>query len=293
MNKAYTTHTKILLAVLVLAFIIAMDSMYILEQRKSAMILQFGEVVSRETTPGLKFKIPLIQKVKYFDNRILHVDSGTKEVIAAGQKQVLVDAFAKFRIVDPLLFYQSAGTEEHFKSRLSGIFESSLRQVLGGAPFKSLLTSQRKELMDKVKEVIDREARSFGVEIVDVRIVRTDLPDKSRDAVFQRMITDRKKEADENRAKGREEAEKIRAQASRESAEIIAAAKRDAETIKGEADAEVTRLYAKTFGQDVDFFEFYRSMDAYKKVLDARSTTLVLTPDNPFLKYLNKKNGAM
>jgi membrane protease subunit HflC len=282
-NKLYIIIGGVLVALFTL-----MNSFFILDQRQSALIIQFGEPMRLLTDAGLKMKVPFIQDVLFFDKRIHNLDADTTEVIASDQKTMRVNAFTKYKIVDALKFYQRAKDEKGFKLRLSPILDSSLRQVLGSYPFKTLLTTDRAVIMVKIKNILNTEASDFGVEIVDVRILRADLPDKSRDAVYERMKSDREKEAKEIRAEGSEQAQKISATADKEKQVIIAEAKKKASILKGEGDSEAIRVFGNSFNKDPDFYEFYRSMQAYQKAINKDSTSMVISPDNEFLKYFKK-----
>lgn len=269
----------------VFAFFLLTSSVYILDQRQTALIVQFGEPISHETSPGLKFKIPLIQDVLFFDHRIQNLLADTTEVIASDQKTLRVDAFTKYKIVDALKFYQSVKDDKNFKARLAPILDSSLRQVLGNVPFITLLTNERKVLMTKIKDIVNTASKDFGIEVVDVRIMRADLPDRSREAVYDRMKSSREKEAKEIRAEGAEEAQKVMANAERERQFILADATKRSEIIRGEGDAEAIKMFASSFGRDPEFFEFYRSMQAYTTSFKEGTTKILLSPDNQFLKY--------
>lgn len=262
------------------------NSLYIVDQRQTALILQFGQAVKYETEPGLKVMIPFIQNVIFFDKRIQNLSADTTEVIASDQKTMRVDAFTKYRIIDGLKFYQTAKDEKMFKVRLSPILDSSLRQVLGSMPFKILLTPERAVAMVKIKDIVNREAKDFGVEIVDVRIMRADLP--SREAVFGRMQSEREKEAKEIRAEGAEQAQKIIATANKDRTIILAEARKKSEISKGEGDSSAIKIFANSFGKDPEFFDFYRSMQAYKAAMSETNTKMLLSPDSEFLKYLKK-----
>lgn len=266
-------------------FSVLMSSIYILDQRRTALIVQFGEAVDQVTTPGLKFKIPFIQDVLTFDQRIQNLNSDTTEVIASDQKTLRVNAFTKYRIVDALKFYQSVKNDKNFKLLLSPILDSSLRQVLGNVPFTTLLTTERAMLMKKIKDLVNTAAKDFGIEIVDVRIMRADLPDKSRDAVYDRMKSNREKEAKEIRAEGAEEAQKVMANAEKEKQIILAEANKKSEILRGEGDSESIKMFASSFGRDPEFFEFYRSMQAYNTAFDKQTTRIIMSPDNEFMKH--------
>ncbi len=268
--------------------IVTSGSVYIVDQRKTGLVLQFGKFVRQNSESGLHFKIPLIQDVLLFDNRIHNITKDTVEVIASDQKTLRVDAFAKYQIFDALTYYQTVNDEVGLKSRLSPIIESSIRQVLGGVPFRASLSPQRNELMQKIKEIVDQQAQSFGVHVVDVRIMRADLPDLSREAVYERMKSEREKEAKEIRAEGGEEAQKVTATADKDKQVIIAEANQKAEVLRGRGDADAIQAFASSFGKDPEFYEFYRTLQAYRKSLNDDKTRLVISPDSDFMKYLKK-----
>ncbi len=277
---------NILIAIATLLGLITIsNSFYILDQRQTAIILQFGDFVREERDAGLKFKLPFIQDLLFFDHRIQNLSADTTEVIASDQKTMRVDAFTKYKITSALQFYKRAKDERGFKSRLAPIIDSSLRQVLGEVEFRTLLTHQRGEIMSKIKSIVNEQAKDFGVEIVDVRIMRADLPDKSRDAVYERMRSEREKEAKEIRAQGAEQAQKIIATAEKDKLVLVAEAKKTADIMRGEGDAEAIKSFANSFGRDPEFFDFYRSMQAYRKSIGKDSSKLILSPDNEFMKY--------
>ena len=271
-----------------IAISLLFSSIYILDQRQIALVVQFGEPIDQESSPGLKFKVPFIQNVLFFDKRIQNLSSDTSEVIAADQKTMRVDAFAKYRIVDGLKFYQAVQNEEKFKSRFASILDSSMRQILGSVPFHELLSPKRVELMKKVRTLINNEAKGFGVEVVDFRIMRADLPDKSKEAVYRRMSTDREKEAKVIRAQGSEEAQVVRANADRERMFLLADAKKKSEILRGQGDAESIKISASAFNRDPQFYEFYRALEAYKSTINKDDTKIILTPDNDFMRYFYK-----
>lgn len=264
------------------------QSIFVLDQRQSAIVLQFGEFVRAYSKPGLKLKVPFIQDVLFFDQRVQNLNADTTEVIASDQKTMRVDAFTKYKITDPLKFYQRAKDERNFKARLSPIIDSSLRQVLGSVPFKALLTPERTALMGKIKDLVNSQSSDFGVQIIDVRITKAELPELSRNAVFERMISERGKEAKEIRAEGSEAAQVIIATADKDRIILVSEARKKAETIRGEGDSEAIKIYAKSFGQDTDFFDFYKSMESYKTSIAGENSKLVVSPDNEFFKYMKR-----
>lgn len=277
------------IAVLLFVIIILSSTLYVVDQRQIALILQFGQPVRQVTTPGMHAKVPFIQNVIFFDNRTQNLIAETKEVIAQDQKTMRVDAFTKYKIVDPLKFYETAKDERNFKTRLESILDSSLRQVLGAVPFKALLSKERAVLMYKIRDLVDAQAKGFGVHIVDVRIMRADLPEESRNAVYKRMRTEREKEAKEIRAQGAEESKIIQAIADKKSAIILADAQKQANILKGEGDAEAIKIFSKSFSVDPEFFQFYRSLQAYKNSLHKDTDIMVISSDSKFLKYLEGK----
>ena len=280
MNKNISIVAAVFLGLLTIS-----NSFYILDQRQTALILQFGDFVREEREAGLKFKVPFIQDLLFFDHRIQNLSADTTEVIASDQKTMRVDAFTKYKIKDALQFYKRAKDEKGFKARLSPILDSSLRQVLGEVEFRALLSHQRSEMMTKITAIVNEQAKDFGVEIVDVRIMRADLPDKSREAVYDRMRSDREKEAKEIRAEGAEQAQKIIATAEKDKLVTLAEARKKSEIMRGEGDAEAIKSFATAFGRDPEFFDFYRSMQAYRKSIGKDSAKMILSPDNEFMKY--------
>jgi membrane protease subunit HflC len=280
---------KYVLGTLIFLWFIS-QSLFIVEQRETAIVIQFGEAIRTIAEPGLKIKAPMIQNVIFFDKRVQNLSAGTTEVIASDQKTMRVDAFTKYKIIDALKFYQSAKDERNFKNRLSPIVDSSLRQVLGGYEFKALLTPERAKLMQNIKEIVDREASDFGIKIVDVRIMRADLPDRSREAVYDRMKSEREKEAKEIRAEGSEQAQKIMATAERDKQILLADAKRQSDIIRGEGDAQAIKAFSSSFNKDPEFFSFYRSLQAYKKTISKDNTKIVVSPDSEFMKHFKAGN---
>ncbi|MCE2993589.1 MAG: protease modulator HflC [Alphaproteobacteria bacterium] len=281
---------RILIGVVASLFIlyVLLDGLYILDQRKSALVLQLGQPVKYETEPGLKFKLPLLQNLIFFDKRIQNLAADTTEVIASDQKTMRVDAFTKYKIIDGLKFYQSAKDDRGFKARLAPILDSSLRQVLGGYQFRALLSDDRAHIMVKIKDIVNKEAADFGIQVIDVRIMRADLPDKSREAVYDRMRSEREKEAKEIRAEGGEQAQKIIATAEKDKLILLAEAKKKGEILRGEGDSEAIRSFALSFGKDPEFFDFYRSLQAYRKSISKDNSRVILSTDSEFMKYFKK-----
>lgn len=281
-----------ILFLLIAAVVISYFSFYIVHQTQQAMVLEFGKIKKVVTEPGLYWKIPVIQDVEYFDKRILEIDARPQEVIAVDKKRLVVDAFARYRIIDPLLFFQSVRNEQIARSRLSSLLESSLRRVLGGATFEALVRNKREELMREIRSQVNEEAKDFGIRIVDVRIKRADLPEANSQAIYRRMQTERQQEAAQTRAVGEEQSRRIRSDADRQVTILKADAAREGEKIRGDGDAKRASIFAEAFNRDADFFTFYRSMQAYEAGLKSRDTRLILSPDSDFFRYFKDPNGA-
>jgi len=283
-------------------FILA-NSVFVVDQTSQALVLQFGKPERVEQSPGLKFKIPFIQNVEFYDKRLLDFEAESKEVIASDQKRLRVDAFVRYRIIDPLRFKQSVADERTMRSRLNSILESSLRQALGNVPLSAVISEKRAELMQEIRDLVNEQAQGiksgqkgvleggFGIEVVDVRIKRADLPPANSEGIYKRMQTERTRAANQYRAQGAEDAQKIKSKADKERTILLAEARKQSEILRGEGDGEATRIFAESFGQDQEFFQFYRTMQAYRKTLSAKDTTLVISPENDFLKYLGKGAG--
>jgi modulator of FtsH protease HflC len=294
---------KALMALLVvlaaLAGVAAYLSMFIVHVNEQAVVLTFGrpeQVINQpggKYEPGLYFRWPW-QTVDYFDKRILDLDSPPYEVNALDQKRLWVDAFARYRITDPLLFYQSVRNEAGVRERLKPIIESSLRRVLGSATFQEIVRDKREDLMKRIAKQVNVDGKEFGLEVVDVRIKRADLPEQNQKNVFERMRAERQREAAEIRAEGTGASNKIKADADRQVTVIKAEAQREAERLKGEGDAERNRIFAEAFNRDPDFFAFYRSMQAYEAGMKGgeSETRMLLSPDSEFFRYFNNPNGA-
>ncbi|HMR32914.1 MAG TPA: protease modulator HflC [Geminicoccaceae bacterium] len=267
------------------AVLLLYSSMFVVHQAQQALVLQFGNPVRVVRDPGLGFKIPFIQQVEYFDRRVLDFDAPSVELVLGDQKRLVVDAFARYRIADPLRFRQAAGTELAFRGRLEPIVFSSLRSVLGEASLFTVLSQDRDGLMRDIQDEANRALAQFGIEVVDIRIKRADLPAENSQAIFRRMQTEREREARELRAQGAEIGQRIRARADRERRVLIAEAQKQAEITRGEGDAEAVRIFAEAFGRDVKFFDFYRSLQAYRTALGDGATSFVIKPDSPFFRY--------
>jgi len=282
------------LAVLaVIVAIIAYGSLFTVYQTRLALVVRLGQPVRVVTEPGLNFKFPLIDNVIYVDKRILDLENPAQEVIASDQKRLVVDAFARYRINDALKFYQAVGTIEGANSRLSTLLNAALRRVLGESTLTHVVRDERAALMARVREQLDREAANFGITVVDVRIRRADLPEQNSQAVYQRMQTERQREAAEFRANGSQRKQEIQARADRDVTVLVAETQAKADTIRGEGDAERNRIFAEAFGKDPDFFAFYRSMQAYESGLGHKDTRMVLRPDSDFFRYFADPSGKM
>jgi len=281
-----------IVVILGLAAAAAYFSFFIVHQNEQAIVLEFGRPERIITEPGLYTRIPIVQTVDYFDKRILDLDTAPQEVTASDQKRLTVDAFARYRIIDPLKFYQTVRYERNVRSRLGPIIESSLRRVLGGSPFQDLVKDKREALMKRIAQVVNEEGKEFGLEVVDVRIKRADLPEQNSKNIFDRMRAERQREAAEFRAEGVGGANRIRANADREVTVIKADATREGERIRGDGDAERNRIFAEAFSRDPDFFAFYRSMQAYETGIKSADTRMLLTPDGEFFKYFTNPNGG-
>ena len=276
---------KILIPIIIVIAATIFFSIFIVKEVNQAIVLQFGDPKRILLKPGLNFKIPFIQNVVFLDKRILNLDTPPEEVIASDQKRLIVDAFARFQIVDPLKFYISVGNERVARSRLSTIINSRIRNVLGQQELQTLLSQDRTKQMTLIQEGVNNEAENFGIKIVDVRIKRADLPQANSDAIFRRMQTEREREAKEFRAKGAEMAVTITSTADKEVTVILADAQKKSEIMKGEGDGQRNKIFADAFGQDPEFFAFYRSMQAYGKAFTAGETSMILSPDSEFFKF--------
>jgi len=276
---------KIVLPLIIILAVIAFFSIFIVKETNQAIVLQFGDPKKIITSPGFQIKIPFIQNVVFLDRRILSLDPPPEEVIASDQKRLIVDAFARFRIVDPLKFYISVGNEREARSRLATIINSRLRSVLGKQSLATLLSEDRTKQMAIIQEGVNNEAGKFGIEIIDVRIKRADLPQANSEAIYRRMQTEREREAKEFRARGAEMAVTITSTADKEVTVILANANKQSEIMKGEGDGLRNKIFADAFGQDPQFFSFYRAMQAYETALIGGETSLILSPDSDFFKF--------
>jgi modulator of FtsH protease HflC len=281
-----------IVAVLVIALlVIGYGSLFTVYQTQQALVVRLGEPVRIITEPGLNLKLPIVDSVIPIDKRILDLESPAQEVIASDQKRLVVDAFARYRIQDPLKFYQTVGSQEAANSRLSTLLISALRRVLGESSFIQLVRDERPQLTARMREQLDREAGAFGISVIDVRIRRADLPEQNSQAVYSRMQTERQREAAEFRAQGSQRSQEIKSRADRDVIVLIADATNKSEQIRGEGDAERNRIFADAFGRDPNFFGFYRSMQAYEAGLRHNDTKMVLKPDSEFFRYFVDPSG--
>ncbi|SLN31478.1 Modulator of FtsH protease HflC [Aquimixticola soesokkakensis] len=285
----------IFIGVVIVALVVFMSSLFIVDEREKALVLQFGQIKSVKEEPGLAFKIPFIQEVVFYDDRILSLDTPEFEVTPSDDRRLVVDAFARYRIADVVRFRQAVGSGgiRAAEDRLEGFINPQIRAVLGseGVTSNTILSSERATLMSRITEAANRQAQTLGIEIVDVRLKQTNLPDQNLDATFARMRAEREREAADERARGEEAAQRVRAQADRTVVELESDANRQSEIVRGEADAERNRVYADAYGADEDFFEFYRSLEAYRTALKGENTTMVLSPDSAFFDYLKSDQG--
>ena len=276
---------KFLLPIIIVIGFTIYLSLFTVKEINQAIVLQFGDPKKVLSEPGLQVKIPFIQNVVYLDRRILSLDPAPEEVIASDQKRLIVDAYARFRIVDPLKFYISVGDERVARSRLATIINSRIRSVLGKQSLATLLSEDRTKQMAIIQEGVNAEAEKFGITIIDVRIKRADLPQANSEAIYKRMQTEREREAKEFRAKGAEMAVTITSTADKEVTVLLANAKKKSEIMKGEGDGQRNKIFAGAFGKDPEFFAFYRAMQAYEKALIGGDTSLILSPDSDFFKF--------
>ena len=276
---------KFIIPIIIVLAIITYLSLFTVKEINQAIVLQFGNPKKVITQAGLQWKIPFVQNVVFLDRRILSLDPAPEEVIASDQKRLIVDAYSRFTIVDPLKFYISVGNEMVARSRLATIINSRIRNVLGKQSLATLLSEERGRQMAIIQEGVNEEAKKFGIEIIDVRIKRADLPQANSEAIYKRMQTEREREAKEFRARGAEMAVTITSTADKEVTVILANADKQSEIMKGEGDGIRNKIFADAFGQDPEFFSFYRAMQAYEKALIGGETTMILSPDSDFFKY--------
>jgi membrane protease subunit HflC len=266
--------------------------MFIVHQTQQALVLQFGDPKRQITNPGLEFKIPFIQDVVFFERRVLDIDPPRQQVLLASQKRLDVDSYARFRIIDPLEFYKTVRNERGARAQLSGIINSTLRRVLGNETLKEILSNKRVAIMADIRQQVNAAVDRFGIEIIEVRLRRADYPKETSNNIYDRMKSEREQEAREFRAQGAEQAQQIRADADKQRTILVAEAKQKSETLRGEGDGLAIKIYADAFGQDPEFYGFYRSMLAYRKAMTDSDTTLVLSPDSDFFRYFKDIGGS-
>lgn len=280
-----------LVVILIVAAVLGYSSMFTVYETQQALVVRLGQPVRGITQPGLNFKVPLIDSVIMIDKRILDLENPAQEVIASDQKRLVVDAFARYRIDDPLKFYQTLGSIAGANSQLSILLNSALRRVLGEKTMTDVVRDERQQLMTRVRELLDKESDVYGINVIDVRIRRADLPEQNSQAVYQRMQTERQREAAEFRAQGSQRAQEIRSKADRDVTVLLADATSKSEQVRGEGDGERNRIFADAFNKDQDFFSFYRSMQAYEAGLRSSDTRMVLRPDSEFFRYFQNSMG--
>ncbi len=286
----------IILPIIIVGIAILLSSIYVVDERQRALVLQFGQIKAVREDPGLYFKIPFIQDVVYYEDRILSLDTDLTEITPSDDRRLVVDAFARYRISDVVQFRQAvgAGGIRDAERRLQSILDDRMRAVLGaeGVTSNTILSSDRSILITRITEQARARAIPLGLEVIDVRLKQTNLPAQNLEATFARMRAEREREATDEIARGNEAAQRVRAQADRTVVELVSDAAREAEIARGEADAERNRIFAQAFGRDPDFFEFYRSMTAYERALQGQNSTMVLTPDSEFFEFFDSPDGA-
>ena len=279
----------IIVGIVGLLIVLGVSPIFVVDLTQTAIVVQLGKPVKTVTEPGLQFKVPFIQEVTYFDKRLLDYDAPSRDVITQDKKTIVIDNFAKWRIIDPLRVYQAFQTQRGALQRLDDIIYSELRVELGRHELTEIVSANRALIMKVVSERANSIASTYGLEVSDVRIKRADLPEQNEKAIFQRMQAERERQAKQYRAEGEEEAQKIRSEAEKDKEIILADAYKTAQEFQGDGDAQAFKIYATAYGQDPKFFEFFRSMEAYKKTFTKDTTTMVLSPDSEFLKYLKKR----
>ena len=283
----------VIAVLLVVAGILAMSALFIVDQTEQALVLQFGQPRRVIRDPGLQIKRPFLEDVILYDNRLLDFEPPPEEVIVSDQKRLVVDTYTRYRITDPLLFYQTVNSEAAVRARLNAMVSGSLRRVLGNVTLSALLSDQRPAIMHQIRDEVAAQGKGFGIDVVDVRIRRADLPEENSQAIYARMMSERQQQAAQYRGEGAEAAQTVRANADRERTVILAEAQRDAQKVRGDGDAQSIRIYADAFGQDKEFYAFWRSMQAYRDALNGHTTSFVLTPDTGFFRFFENAGGAV
>lgn len=276
----------------VVVLILLYTIFFTVQQTEIALLLQFGKPIDVIDQPGLHVKLPY-QNVVIYDRRILDFEPPAEEVIASDQKRLIVDTYARFKIVNPLLFYQSVGTEDAADARLSNIISASVRRVIGNVELQAVVSVQRANIMKQIRDEVNKEGKNYGIDVVDVRLRRADLPQENEEAIYSRMKAERQREAAQYRAQGAQQAQQIRADADRQRVEILADASRQSQILRGEGDEQSIKIYADAYNADPNFFAFYRSLQAYRDALTGPGTTFVLSPDSEFFKYLEGPSAAV
>ncbi len=277
---------------LIVVGVLVTSSFFIVDQTEQALVLQLGQVRRVIRAPGLEMKRPFIENVIYYDKRVLDFEPPPEEVIVSDQKRLVADTYTRYRITNPLLFYQTVGSEAGVRARLSALVTGSLRRVLGNVTLSDILSEKRAAIMLQIRDEVAQEAKPFGITVVDVRLRRADLPEENSEAIYARMKSEREQQAQQYRGEGAEAAQTVRANAERERTVILAEAQRDAQKVRGEGDAQAVKTYGDAFGQDKKFFAFYRSLQAYRDALSGKDTSFVLTPEGNFFRYFGGWQGA-
>lgn len=275
----------IILFVIAVGFVVGSQSMFTVDETEQVLVLQFGNPVNVVQEPGLQFKIPFIQNLKYIDKRILDVDPEPEELLLADQKRLVVDTFLRYKIADPLLFYKTLTTETAARRRLQEQVNSSLRSNLGKVSLPQILSPEREAVMMNIRQEVNKDVERLGLTVTDVQVVRADLPEETSQAIYARMVSERQREASEARAQGQELAQQIRSKAERERTILLAEADKRAQIIRGQGDEKAIEIYANAYNKDKDFYSFTRSLEAYRKSLQGDGTTLLLSPDSEFFDY--------
>jgi modulator of FtsH protease HflC len=277
---------------LIAAGVLMRGSLFIVDQTESALVLQLGQPRRQISEPGLWVKRPFIEDVVIYDKRVLDFEPPPEEVIVSDQKRVVVDSYSRYKITDPLLFYQTVGTEAGVRTRLASIVSGSLRRVLGNVTLSDILSAKRAAIMIQIRDEVGAQAKEFGVEVVDVRLRRADLPEENSQAIYARMVSERQQQASQYRGEGAEAAQTVRATAERDRTVILAEAQRNAQRVRGDGDAQAIKIYADAYSQDKVFFAFYRSLQAYRNALNSKDTSFVLSPDSNFFRFFNGISGT-
>jgi membrane protease subunit HflC len=288
MNRAMTFIGVVVLIIGVVAF----SSMFTVHQTEQALVLQFGEPKRVVDKPGLKFKVPFMQNVVFYDRRVLDLDPAAEEMIASDKKRIVADSYARYRITDPLKFFQSVGTEAALRQRLGQVINASMRSVIGSYSLPALLTEERVKIMSEIQDRVNKESSQFGINVIDVRVRRADLPQANSEAIYDRMKSERQREAKESRAEGAEIAQRIRAEADRDRTVLLAEADKKSQQLRGEGDGLAQAVYNSAYGgKATEFYEFYRRMQAFRKTFSSGDANLVLSPDSEFFRYFNDFPG--